>query len=471
MEISVSKKDVFWSYTAQFFNVGAGLFTLPLILNMLTTEEIAMNYLMMTVGSLVALIDFGFAPQFGRNVTYVFSGARKLEKEGVNSDVGDSVSYQLLKGLISVAKKVYLYMSVAVLVIMLTLGTWYIWNVTHGFTNVDNALWIWLLYSVSTFFNIYFYYYSSLLTGRGLIKESKMAMMLSKVVYIAISYTLLFAGFGLISICIANLVSPFVDRWMSYHYFYDKELKLKLAEEQVNPSETKDIFNAIWHNAKKLGISSVCGYLTTRASMFIAGLYLTSSAIASYGLMNQLVNILTCISSTLFASYIPKITSHIASNDHEGMVRSFSWAVNIYYLLFIAGSVVLVFVGPAVLSFIGSKATLPETPLLIVFLVVILLENNHSNYCTLISMGNSVPFYKPGLFFAIAIVLLDFVVLKYTNLGLWGIVLVQGGVQLSFNNWYWPLWVCKRTHTTFTQFILIGFQESWKKTHRILMKM
>ncbi len=468
MEISVSKKDVAWSYIAQFFTLGSSLFTLPLILNMLTTEEIAMNYLMMTVSSLVGLIDFGFAPQFGRNVTYVFSGAQKLEKEGINSDVGGNVSYRLLKGLILVAKKVYMYMSIAVLALMLTLGTWYIWSVTNGFTNVDNSLWIWLLYTVSTFFNIYFCYYSSLLTGRGFIKESKMAVMTSRIVYIIISYMLLLTGWGLMAVCIANFVSPFVDRWMSYHYFYDAELKRKLAEAKVESSDTKEIFNAIWHNAKKLGVSSVCAYLTMRASMFMAGLYLTSSAIASYGLMNQFVGIITGVSGTLFSSYIPKITSHIASNDNEKMIRSFSWAMNVYYLLFFAGSIVLVCLGPIVLSLIGSKATLPDTPMLIVFLVINLLEANHSNYCTLISMGNSIPFYKPGLFFAVTIAVLDFFVLKYTELSLWGIVLVQGLVQLSFNNWYWPRWVCKENHTHFVQFVLIGFQESWKKARRAM---
>ena len=133
------KKDMLWSYAAQFFNVGAGFITLPLILHMLTTEEIAMNYLMLTVGSLVALIDFGFAPQFGRNVTYVFSGAQQLEKEGINSNVCGEINYHLLKGLILVAKHVYLYMSIMVLVIMLTLGTWYTWSVTDSFTNVNHS--------------------------------------------------------------------------------------------------------------------------------------------------------------------------------------------------------------------------------------------------------------------------------------------------------------------------------------------
>lgn len=180
MEINVSKKDMLWSYVAQFFNVGAGFITLPLILHMLTTEEIAMNYLMLTVGSLVSLIDFGFAPQFGRNVTYVFSGAQHLEKEGLSADVDGMINYHLLKALILVAKRVYLYMSLIVLVLMLSLGTWYIWNVTNGFTNVDNSFYIWCVYSISTFFNIYFFYYSSLLTGRGQIKESKKAIMAQK---------------------------------------------------------------------------------------------------------------------------------------------------------------------------------------------------------------------------------------------------------------------------------------------------
>lgn len=466
MEISISKKDVAWSYVAQFFNVGAGIITLPLILHKLTTEEIALNYLMLTVSSLVALIDFGFAPQFGRNVTYVFSGAQKLEKEGINENVGGEINYHLFKGLIQVAKQVYFYMSLAVLVLMLTAGTFYIKEVTNNFSTVANSHWIWLIFSISTFFNIYFYYYSSLLTGRGLIKESKKAMIAQRVTYIVLSYVLLLAGCGLLSVCIANFIAPFVERWLCYRYFYDEELKSRLANIQVSKKEKGEIFGAIWHNAKKLGISSVSAYLTLKASMFIAGLYLSASTIASYGLMTQLIGILTGISSTLFASYIPKITSHITSKDRQGMIRSFSWAMNVSYLLFLAGSVVLVVAGPFFLSLIGSKAELPETSLLIYFLIITLLENNHSNYCTLIAMGNSIPFYKPGLFFGGLIVILDLIVLRYTSLGLWGIVLVQGAVQISFNNWYWPKMVCKSTRTSFIQYIVIGFRESFAKLRR-----
>ena len=58
MNISLSKNDIIWGYFAQFFSIASGIITLPLILRMLSAEEIGMNYLMLTIGSLVALFWF-----------------------------------------------------------------------------------------------------------------------------------------------------------------------------------------------------------------------------------------------------------------------------------------------------------------------------------------------------------------------------------------------------------------------------
>ena len=66
MEIKISKKDILWNYIAQFFNLGSGFIVLPVVLRLLSAEEVGMNYLMMTISSLIALADFGFAQQFGQ---------------------------------------------------------------------------------------------------------------------------------------------------------------------------------------------------------------------------------------------------------------------------------------------------------------------------------------------------------------------------------------------------------------------
>ena len=460
MEVKVSKKDVIWSYIALFFNIGAGLIVLPLILHMLSTEEIALNYLMLTFGSMVALIDFGFAPQFGRNITYVFSGAQDLKKEGLTESTGEEINYQLLKNLIDVAKRVYFYLSIIVLLILLTFGTAYIYYVTKGFTIVDNSFLIWVIYSISTYFNIYFYYYSSLLTGRGLIMESKKAMMLQKIVYIIISYALLLSGFGLLGVCIANLISPFVNRWLCYHYFYDNDLKIKLSQYISEKDEIKQLFSVIWYNAKKLGINFLGAYAITKFSMFVAGIYLSAADVSSYGLMIQVVTIATGVSTAFFTSYVPKISSLRVSGNRNNLIKTFAFSMDTFYLLFIICSFLIVLAGPTALKIIGSNATLPTDLILITFLLITLLENNHANFATYITTGNDVPFVTAALLSGFFICLLDFVVLQFTTLGLLGIVLVQGLVQLCYNNWYWPRSVCKDMGISYFSLLLIGFSET-----------
>jgi hypothetical protein len=132
--INITKKDVAWSYVAKFFQIGTGFITLPLVLHLLTPEEVGMNYLMMTISSIIGLLDFGFSPQFGRNFTYVNSGARRLLKEGVEYSDNKSIDYHLLSILLKTARTVYQRLSIFSVALMLTAGTGYIYYVTKGFT-------------------------------------------------------------------------------------------------------------------------------------------------------------------------------------------------------------------------------------------------------------------------------------------------------------------------------------------------
>ena len=107
--ININKKDVLWSYFSKFFNLASGLLILPLMLTMLSEDEVGMNYLMLTIGSLVTLLDFGFAPQFGRNISYLYSGAQELKKEGVVIPKSKfKINYKLLATMICTAKYVRL---------------------------------------------------------------------------------------------------------------------------------------------------------------------------------------------------------------------------------------------------------------------------------------------------------------------------------------------------------------------------
>jgi hypothetical protein len=106
---------------------------------------------------------------------------------------------------------------------------------------------------------------------------------------------------------------------------------------------------------------------------------------------------------------------------------------------------------------------LPAAGILIVYMVVILLELNHSFFATMIVIGNKVPFVSVSLITAAVIVLGSFLSLAFTSAGVLGLVLVQGIVQLSYSNWKWPLVIFKEFKINFVTFIRLAFSEVYLK--------
>lgn len=473
MGVEITKKDVTWSYVAKLFQIGSGLVTLPLILRLLTTEEVGMNYLMLTVSSIVGLMDFGFSPQFGRNFTYVNSGARRLCREGVEEERGGSIDWHLLSVLIGTARFVYRRLSVLALIVMLTFGTGYIWYLTEGFTNVNNSLYIWILYSFSTYFNIYFSYYSSLLTGSGMIRESSQAAILSKSAYLVLCTLFLLLGWGLFAVVAANFIAPFVQRYVSYRAYFKPELKARLAEQTVTRKDIRETFSVIWFNAKKLGINFIGAYAVNKMGMFIIGFFLPLATIGSYGLLTQLTTIVTGIANTMFVTYLPKVSNCRVTGDRPMLKRTISFSMVVGQIIMLAGALGIIFVAPYLLELIKSQTMLPSRLICVLYLVIVALELNHSEFASVISTENKIPYVVPSLVSGGVIVLLTFIALKFTTLGLLGVVLVQGIVQAAYNNWRWPLWVFRELDMSISEFYGIGFDSIiktvsglWKSMHR-----
>lgn len=470
MGIEITRKDVVWGYVAKFFQIGTGIVTLPLILHLLTKEEVGMNYLMLTVSSIVGLLDFGFSPQFGRNFTYVNSGARQLCREGIQESAGGEVDWHLLSVLIRTARYVYRRLSVIALVVMLSFGTVYIHHLTEGFTNIPHSLAVWILYSLSTYFNIYFSYYSSLLTGSGMIRESSQAAILSKSVYLILCVTFLLLGWGLFAVAAANFIAPFVQRFYSYRVYFTRELKSRL-DTDIRREEIRETFDIIWFNAKKLGINFIGAYAVNKMGMFIIGFFLPLAAIGSYGLLTQLTTIVSGIANTLFVTFLPKISNLRVTGNRPELKRTISFSIVTGQIIMIAGALAIVFIVPPLLELIKSQTELPSRLICALYLFIMFLELNHSEFASVISTSNRIPYVVPSLVSGGAIVLLTFIVLKYTSLGLLGVVLVQGIVQASYNNWRWPMWVFNELGMTLKEFYGTGFRSIFSKIKSLCVSM
>jgi len=458
--MGLTKKDILWNLLAQMFSLLTGILTLPLILSKLTVEEIGVNYIMLTLGSIVVLFDFGFSSQFGRNINYIFNGVSDLKKEGVQVvEKNEEVNYQLLATMIKTAKYVYIKISSFALITLLTIGTLYIYKITSHFETVNNIGLIWLLFSISIFFNIYFTYLNSLLIGKGLITHSNKAIFFSKILYVILIFTFLNLGFGLLGVVLSGLISPFFQRYFSYKYFFNEEIKNSIKDKIVTIQQKNDLFNSLWFNSKKLGLIAIGSYFVNKFNLFIAGVYLPLSEVASLGLLIQLFAILTIISNTIFALFQPRFTMYRVKNKINLLLCDFAFSMIFFYFIYFLGGLFIIKFGPYLLTLLKSNVQFPEIEIVLIFAIISLLEANHSNFATLILTENKVPFVKSTIFLGIAIIIGNIVSIKYSNLGILGLILVQGIVQASYANWKWPKVILNFFGISFWQFLLVGFNE------------
>lgn len=461
--IEVKKNDVFWGYFSQLVSLLSGVVVLPIILNKLTVEEIGLNYLLLTISSGLILIDFGFAPQIGRNITYIYSGVKKILKDGIQIlPVEDDwqINYKLLKTAVEASKLLYTFLGGVVILLLLSFGTYYVSIVTNGFVTIPNSLLVWILFCVSVFFEVYYAYYSSLLNGKGLISAYRKAIVFSKLCNVFLTIILLYFDFGLISIVLANLISPFVLRFFCHRFFFNEDYRKLTADIDVVFTEKVELLKLLWFNASKLGAVYLGTFLVSKSGMFLAGLYLDLADVAKFGLMSQLVSILGVFSLTISTIYQPRLVGLLIKGDKDKLLDELSFTVCTFIVIFISGSTALLLAGDFFLDFFRSSAVLPTSEILLFYLLVMFLEYHHSIFVSFITLQNKIIFVKASLVSGIVVILLSFLILNFTKLGLVGLVFCQFISQAAYNNWRWPILV--------SDFFEINYFTFWKRGFKFI---
>lgn len=434
----IGKKEILWSYAGTFFMIGAGVILLPFILSNMPDETVGIWSIFQTITFLVLLLDFGFRPSFARNISYIFSGVKTLQKEGVaHADADAEVDYGLLKGSLVAMRRFYRYMALAVLILLATAGTAYFYFILQKYSgDKQDALIAWILLILINCYNLYTFYYDALLTGKGYIKRSQQINMLGQAIYIALAIGLIYAGFGLTAIVASQLVATIIRRVLSYHVFFTKELKAHLALAPVK--EPKEILSAITPNAVKVGLTQLGGFLVNKSSILIGSAFLTLEQVACFGITMQVMDILARCAMVLYIAYMPRLAQCRANSDIVQLRKYYVWCTASFIAIFAAGGGIWLILGDPLLRLIGSQTLFLPTPLLGLALVIALLEHNHAVSAGFIMADNKIPFFIPSLASGAATVLLLWIFLDPLHMGLWGLIMAPGIAQLAYQNWKWP---------------------------------
>ena len=442
MEIKISKFDIIWSYAAQFFNLGTGFISLPLILKLLSADEVGLNYILLSINSIIALFDMGFSAQFARNITYVLSGAQEIRTEGIASEYKSTINEPLYATIIMAAKSLYRKISMLVLIPLLTVGSYYIWKITDGFEAITYSLPIWIIFCLSCYFNLLFLYLNAFLLGKGMVMESKKAQVYSRIIQLAILFTMLMMGCGLISVVIANLISPFVFRYYAQRKFFDAQTKKIITTHRVKKKEKQDVFWIIFYNAKKMGIIGIFASVIGYASTLIIGAFLSLSEVASYGLMVQLIGIIAGISITVFTSLSPEIGSMMIQQNNERVKKLFGSSLAVFYIVQLMGLIVILLL-PPIFEYFRFNAQLPVYSILITYYIYKFLEQNQSLYSTLLLIGNDLCFYSSAIWTGIVSLVCMFIAL-YLGMGLNGVIISQAVPLCLYSAWKWPIFTTNK---------------------------
>lgn len=446
----IGKKDIIWSYISTFFTVGAGLILLPFILSRMSADTVGIWNIFQVVTMLVTMLDFGFRPSFARNLSYIFSGVKTLQKEGVSAvpinDGSNPVDYSLLKGTLTAMKRFYRWISLGVLVVLATIGSLYLYYILGKYTGDKNdAIAAWILLIFINCYNLYTFYYDALLTGKGYIKRSQQITIIGQAIYLVIAIGLIYSGLGLSAIVAAQLVSIVVRRFLAYRVFYTKQLieALENATEQ-NP---KQIMNAIYPNAVKVGLTQLGGFAVNKSAVLMGSAFLSLEQVACYGITLQVMEILCRCSQVPYQSFMPKLAQCRAESDWKGLKRYYIFNVISLLSIFSLGGLLWVFLGDWALQLIDSDTLFVPTGMLVAMIAIHFLEDNHATASGFIMADNKIPFFIPSLLSGAATVLLLWIFLGPLHWGLWGMILAPGIAQLAYQNWKWPSMLIREIHT------------------------
>jgi hypothetical protein len=441
--------------------LASGLIVLPLVFRLFSREDVGMYYVLLNLAALAPMIDFGFAPTIARFVGYAMAGADTLEATGIpKTERAGSPNYTLLWELLATTRKLYRYLTLALLLILGVAGSLMVGKVAYE-TSSPLITWLaWVTTLISILFDIYSNWWVNFLRGLNEVKSATRIGVLALAVRLAIAIILLLAGAGLLSLPIAGLASSIIQR------FWARVLCLKLLPPQpsMNDFDLGKKLKILWPNSWRTGVHLISSALTIQANTFICASVMKLDTTARYGPSIQLMGIAAGMAYVWTSIKWPLISQYQARRAFPEIQRVLWPRFWLQTLTFLALAGVVVFVAPSALHWIGKDKELLPQAWLFTLALGTFLDLQFTTWGTLISTANRLPFLWPAVASNILSLILTLAMVHFTMLGTGALVLGPLLAGAVFNYWYWPFFAARGMGTTLLHFLFFGPTDAPKQS-------
>lgn len=470
MIINVHTKDVLWNYAGVLFSFGSTLIFWPIMIHFMPTDLVGIWFIFSSIGGVVQLFDFGFNPTISHSVSYAWSGAPDLKKEGAvfaSENMGPNMP--LVFGVMHACRYLYLRIAILAAIVMLTFGTWYLNKVAYEYMLSEIYI-AWLIYIVAVFLNLFIGYYSVVLLGIGDVYRQNKANITAKIIYVFLGCIGILFGHGLLGISIAFLVSGVLQRFLckkyliSFHGFRaDKE------NSEKSKYTVRNILDTMWHNAWRDGLVTATVYLTGQATVLIAGVFLSLSETGIYSMCMQVINIIINIANGSLPALAPAMHSAYANKNKEMARDLYKKAIGGFYALSILGVIGFIIFGVPIISWLKPDFIIDRFQFLILAISMLLLTR-HRNSAWLISTMNTLPYTFAFIAYAILSVIATYIGLSLFNLGIMGLICIPMIVESIYNNWHWNVAVNRYFGISELDIVMTGVIESKEIIRKLYQK-
>jgi hypothetical protein len=446
---------VVWTWAFNFLRLASGLLLLPLLLHRLSVPDQGMYFAFLDLFALTTVLDFGIGPTLGRFVSYAMGGATRLMAHGVaDAEPHGAPNYPLIWELLATARAVYRILSAATLLLLGSLGSLLVWNKVAE-TSSPALTWLaWGVCVLSAGCDLYFSFWNNFLRSLNQVLPAQRILVLAYSLRLGLACGLLLLGGGLLSVPAATLVTSLLIFALS------RRVCLRLLPLDQRPAQVswRTHFATLWPNTWRLGLYYAGVYLGTRANALLCISVLGLTANASFGLTFQVVSIISGLATVWTQVKWPLIGQLVARRDVTALRQTLwprLWLVLLSYGALAAGAILL---GPQLLIWIGSETTLLPTLWFALLALNGLLEQNCSNWNTLIALGNRLPMLWPSLITNFAGLYLRLVLVGAPGTGAGVLALGPLLAGLAFNYWYWPRYGARTLNLSWREFMGYGFR-------------
>lgn len=435
-----------FSFSSKALNL---LLVLPLILRTFSEKELAVYFLFVTIITTSNIIDFGFKSTFVRVFSYANAGLDSIDVIKTKTKISfEGANWGLVERIFSSMKKIYLAISLILVLVLSTIGTYL---VTKSINLNDNTttLWgAWVFVIVTSAIGFYGKIYVCYLEGFNRVALIKKVEGYFSFITVFSKLVVLYFWPTILALIVVEKI------WLVINLIRNFYLSKRINDNKISSFKSwgfdvpflRKLFNLAWKN----GVSGILSIGLTNFTGIIYAQLGSTTSVNSYLLSLRVLNLLRDFSKAPFYSKIPLLTKLRAENNLEKLVVISKKNMTLSSAILLIGAIVTGAFSREILEFIGSNVQFVEYDLWLLLSIAFFIHRYGGMHMQLYLTTNHIISHIVDMVSALLFVLLTLLLFKTFRLYAFPMAMI--GSYLGFHSWVSAKYSLKSIKQSFWKF-------------------